>query len=134
MGRRYADHARADVGEGEQAGLQLVVHPNRGARVACQRELPYQLHPAGRDGDERLLRQVLRRYPGVVSESEMHSLENLRGIPKELNSDIHLSKIRMEWNRFYRMNPSPTALQLLIKATEIDSLYGSQFNPPIEGN
>lgn len=32
--------------------------------------------------------QVLKRYPGVVKNEEMHSLENLRGIPKEktLNS------------------------------------------------
>ncbi len=35
--------------------------------------------------------QVLTRYPGVVSESQMHSIENLRGIPKNINSDIHLS-------------------------------------------
>ncbi|PZU07873.1 MAG: hypothetical protein DI622_17290, partial [Chryseobacterium sp.] len=34
--------------------------------------------------------QVLKRYPGLVTESEMHSLENLRGIPKEINSDVHL--------------------------------------------
>lgn len=27
--------------------------------------------------------QVLKRYPGVVKNDEMHSLENLRGIPKE---------------------------------------------------
>ena len=35
--------------------------------------------------------QVLKRYPGVVTEAEIHSLENLRGIPKALNSDLHLS-------------------------------------------
>ncbi|WP_254618369.1 RHS repeat-associated core domain-containing protein, partial [Vibrio metschnikovii] len=75
--------------------------------------------------------QVLKRYPDVVSESEMHSLENLRGIPKEVNSDVHLSKIRKEWNRFYRENPSPTKQQLLDKATEIDDKFGAQFNPPI---
>lgn len=32
----------------------------------------------------------------------MHSLDNLRGIPKEINSDLHLSKIRKEWNKFYK--------------------------------
>jgi len=50
--------------------------------------------------------QVQRRYPGLVSDSEMHSLNNLRGIPKELNSEVHLSKIRKEWNAFYRTNPN----------------------------
>lgn len=75
--------------------------------------------------------QVLTRYPGVVSEAEMHSLENLRGIPKSLNSDLHLSQIRREWNQFYRQNPAPTQEQLLQKATEIDNRLGSQFNPPV---
>ncbi|MBI3757350.1 MAG: hypothetical protein HY267_05175 [Deltaproteobacteria bacterium] len=46
--------------------------------------------------------QVLTRYPGVVSEAEMHSLENLRGIPNAINSSLHLSQIRIEWNSFYR--------------------------------
>jgi hypothetical protein len=73
---------------------------------------------------------VQKRYPGLVSDSELHSLENLRGIPKDVNSDIHLSKIRKEWNKFYRENPKPTQQQLLDKATEIDIKYGSQFNPP----
>ena len=74
--------------------------------------------------------QVLTRYPGVVSDAEMHSVENLRGIPKEVNSDVHLSQIRREWNQFYRQNANPTQQQLLDKATEIDTKYGSQFNPP----
>ena len=74
--------------------------------------------------------QVLTRYPGLVSTTEVHSLENLRGIPTELNSDIHLSKIRREWNEFYRKTPSPTKEMLLQKATEIDKKFGSQFIPP----
>jgi len=75
--------------------------------------------------------QVLNRYPGVVNESEMHSLENLRGIPKEINSDVHLSAIRKEWNQFYRNTQNPTQQQLLDKATEIDMKFGSNFNPPV---
>jgi hypothetical protein len=75
--------------------------------------------------------QALTRYPGAVSEAEMHSLENLRGIPNELNSDLHISQIRREWNQFYRENPNATRQQLLQKATEIDTKYGSQFNPPV---
>ena len=76
--------------------------------------------------------QAMKRYPGVVSEAEMHSLENLRGIPKSLNSDLHLSQIRREWNQFYRQNPNPTKQDLLQKATEIDRKFGSQFNPPVK--
>ncbi|WP_024658107.1 PAAR domain-containing protein [Pseudomonas syringae USA007] len=76
--------------------------------------------------------QVEKFYPGLVKSEELHSIENLRGIPKELNSKLHLSAIRKEWNRFYSQNKSPTKQQLLDKATEIDKIYGSQFTPPIE--
>lgn len=31
---------------------------------------------------------VLERFPGLITEAAMHSLENLRGIPKELNSTL----------------------------------------------
>lgn len=76
--------------------------------------------------------QVQKRYPNVVKNEEMHSLENLRGIPKELNSELHLSFIRKEWNRFYRETPFATKDQLLEKATEIDTIIGSKFSPPIK--
>lgn len=76
--------------------------------------------------------QVQRRYPGVVSDSEMHSLENLRGIPKEKNGDIHLSQIRKEWNRFYKANPNPTKVDLLNQATKVDSMVGSDFKPSVK--
>ena len=80
-------------------------------------------------------RQVLTRFPGVVTNSELHSLENLRGIPVELNNTLHLSDIRVEWNRFYKpfiaSGTSPTQTQLLQKATEIDIRLGAQFNPPV---
>jgi len=77
--------------------------------------------------------QTLTRYPGVVTESEIHSLENLRGIPNEINPEVHLSNIRKEWNQFYRQNPAPTQQQLLQKATEIDLKYGWRFTPPVGG-
>src|SRR5262249_41184371 len=82
-------------------------------------------------------RQVLTKFHGVATEAEIHSLENLRGIPKDINSEVHLSKIRIEWNRFYEpfrlSGTSPTKAQLLQKATEIDASFGSQFRPPLGG-
>lgn len=72
--------------------------------------------------------QVFKRYPGRFTESEIHSLENLRGIPNSINADIHLSKIRKAWNRFYKANPDATRQQLLDEATRIDRLFGSQFD------
>ncbi|SEA55972.1 RHS repeat-associated core domain-containing protein [Chitinophaga terrae (ex Kim and Jung 2007)] len=75
--------------------------------------------------------QVLKRYPGLFTESEINSLENLRGIPKSMNSDLHLSKIRKAWNEFYKNNPTTTRADLLKKATEIDKIYGRLFLPEL---
>ena len=75
--------------------------------------------------------QVLDLYPGRFTPAEIHSLENLRGIPRSINPDVHLSKIRKEWNKFYRNNANATRQQILDEATRIDSLFGSQFDPPL---
>jgi hypothetical protein len=81
--------------------------------------------------------QVLTNFPGVVTEGQINSLENLRGIPYEINPDVHLSQIRIEWNRFYKpfieSGTSPTTAQLLQKAAEIDARFGSQFRPTVGG-
>ena len=75
--------------------------------------------------------QVLTRYPGRFTASEIHSLENLRGIPNKLNPDLHYSKIRKEWNRFYKKNPNATRQQILDEATRIDQLFGGKFTPSV---
>lgn len=79
----------------------------------------------------RVEQKVLTTYIAVITKEMMHSLENLRGIPKELNSTLHLSTIRREWDAFYRRNPTTTLRKLLEKADEIDDKYGHLFNPPI---
>ncbi|MFC9505082.1 RHS repeat-associated core domain-containing protein [Streptomyces sp. NPDC057002] len=76
--------------------------------------------------------QVLKRYPGLFSADEMHSLENLRGIPKgDINSRVHLSQIRVEWNRFYDANPNPTRQEVLDHVTRVDDMLGNWFSPRI---
>ena len=75
--------------------------------------------------------QVLKRHPGLVTESEMHSLENLRGVPKPINSAVHLSAIRKAWNRFYKSNPNPSLQDILDQATLIDDQFGHLFRPPV---
>jgi hypothetical protein len=74
--------------------------------------------------------QILRKFPGLFTEGEVHGLENLRGIPVEQNPDLHLSRIRRELDEFYKLNPNPTREQLLRKAAEIDAKFGSRFRPP----
>lgn len=77
--------------------------------------------------------QAARRYPGAgITPNEMHSLENLRGIPKGDNNSMHLSHLRKEWNRFYRNNPNATRQDLLEFATKLDVKYGSEFDPPVK--
>jgi hypothetical protein len=75
---------------------------------------------------------VNKRFPGLVTQDELHSLENLRGIPKDQNDELHLSQIAKEWNEFYRNNPASTMTKqkLLDKASEIDRRYGHSFLPP----
>lgn len=76
--------------------------------------------------------QVLKKYPGLFSADELHSLENLRGIPKgDINSKIHLSQIRVEWNRFYDANPNPTRREVLDQVTKVDDMLGNWFSPRI---
>ncbi|KQS92070.1 polymorphic toxin-type HINT domain-containing protein [Chryseobacterium sp. Leaf394] len=78
--------------------------------------------------------QVLKRYPGVLTKAEIHALDNLRGIPKEINSKLHLSEIRIEWNKFYKKFDDagiiPTKKQLEDYARAIDKKFANQFNPP----
>jgi hypothetical protein len=73
--------------------------------------------------------QVLKRYSGLFEPSEVHSLENLRGIPIVDNAATHLSAIRRSWNRFYKANPTATREEVLAHATEIDQQFGSGFLP-----
>lgn len=108
-----------------------------GIKGIWDRKFPETLNA---DGTSKLVRhhaveqQVLTKYPDLITKKEMHSLDNLRGVPKEINSDLHLKQIRREWDNFYKKYPpgiSPTKQQLLDKAKEIDDLFGDQFFPPV---
>lgn len=61
----------------------------------------------------------------------MHSLQNLRGIPKGLDNLLHKIVFRFEWDKFYASHPQPTRQQVLDYVTYIDKQYGHLFNPPI---
>lgn len=76
--------------------------------------------------------RVRNIYPHLdISPNEMHSLDNLRGIPKELAPEYHQGKLQKEWNRFYKANPNPTRQDLLDHATKMDDKYGHMFIPPV---
>jgi len=85
---------------------------------------------------------VTKRYPGIISLEELHSLLNLRGIPKQINNYMHLSQIRLIWNEFYKANPvdvkklnsaqkAKFRREWINYAMRIDSTYGQMFFPPL---
>jgi hypothetical protein len=74
--------------------------------------------------------QLLKKYPGLFTAAEIHSLENLRGIPNAANNSMHLSQIRKLWNAFYAANPNATRQQVLDFATAVDDALGHLFWPP----
>ena len=76
-------------------------------------------------------RAVLTKYPGLFQESEIHAYENLRGIPNEINREVHAKRITGEWGRFFKENPKATRSDILQKADDIDRRYGHQFKPPV---
>ena len=84
---------------------------------------------------EKAVLKPTNRFYGIFTEAEIHSIQNLRGISPEINSTLHLSQIRLEWNKFYNQFPLggvlPTQQQFLDKATEIDNMFGGLFSPPI---
>jgi hypothetical protein len=69
-------------------------------------------------------------YPNVITKEMIHTGDNLRGIPKKINPELHLSQIRKELNAFYKQNPQATEAQVRAKVAEIDAKYGSRFLPP----
>ncbi len=98
------------------------------------RETFFAAHPALRGKviiHHSVEQQVLKKYPGLFTEAEIHSLKNLRGIPKSMNLDIHLGKIRRAWNEFYRSYPKPTKRQVLDFAEQLDRQFGALFEPPL---
>jgi hypothetical protein len=72
----------------------------------------------------------MTKYPDRFTERELHQAWNLRAISADVNPELHLSRIRKDWNTFHRANPSATRQGILENATGLDDLYGSLFLPP----
>ncbi|MCU0430693.1 MAG: hypothetical protein MUF42_12080 [Cytophagaceae bacterium] len=78
--------------------------------------------------------QVQKKWPNLFDEAEINSFPNLRGISGEINSDVHLSRIRKEWDKFYDEFPDgviPSKQQVLDWAKHVDDMFGQYFSPPI---
>jgi hypothetical protein len=81
--------------------------------------------------EQKYLTTKDNNFPNIVPPEEMHSLENLRGIPRDINGQLHLGSIEDEWQKFRDENDVVTKDKLLYKATEIDDKYGDKFLPPV---
>lgn len=77
-------------------------------------------------------RFILRYYPGLMTEEQMHAVGNLRGIPKHLDIQLHQRDLHMEWNWFKQHHKSPTLDDIDRFVEKLDAKYGHLFLPPIE--
>lgn len=78
-------------------------------------------------------RNALTRLPGLFDKCELHSIENLRGTPQTVNSEVHLRAIRQEWNLVARKRDEAdlplTRPDVVDEATRIDDMFGYLFTP-----
>ncbi|UDL89508.1 hypothetical protein LGH82_31400 [Mesorhizobium sp. PAMC28654] len=75
--------------------------------------------------------RINKKYPNLFTNEELNSIENLRGIRKEFDINLHLKVIRSEWDEFYKTHATATRQQVLDYATHLDKKYGHLFDPPI---
>lgn len=68
---------------------------------------------------------------GLISNSEINSLENLRGMPSREFHQIITEKWRIWLKPYKDTNTKPSIQFLLNKAKEIDDTYGANFIPPV---
>ncbi|MER9891705.1 hypothetical protein NKJ40_06310 [Mesorhizobium sp. M0119] len=67
----------------------------------------------------------------MFAEEELNSIENLRGINKKVDVNLHKKVIRGEWDDFFRSHPVASRREVLDKVTDIDKKYGHLFDPPL---
>jgi len=73
--------------------------------------------------------QVQDLYPGLFTYAEIHSADNLRGIPVSINNWAHLSVMRRAWDAFYASHPIATRQEVLDFAHAIDQEWGANMIP-----
>ena len=133
----------AEIVEAGEKNLVSLKAGNTGFGVAVRKDYSktYRQHYASLDGEigqvhHAVEQQVLTQYPGVITEVELNSLANLRGIPKgAAGTKLHQAELRKEWDKFYEAmkiaEKIPTKAELLKYAKIIDDKYGNQFIPAI---
>jgi hypothetical protein len=71
--------------------------------------------------------EILRRYPNVIKESDVHSSSALRAL-KISTAASHLSAIRARWSEFYRKHPTATKGEILECRDKLDQEFGPWYS------
>jgi hypothetical protein len=130
--------------ENDMLGAMLARDPTRvrygGATVGWETSTDYRktffdanpkLNPNDYVVHHGIEQQVFNRYPGIFTNEEINSLENLRGVRKDFDDNLHKKVFRREWDEFYAAHPAATRQDILDKVTELDRKYGQLFDPPL---
>lgn len=80
-------------------------------------------------------RRVQNLYPNLgILDGQMHSVENLRGIPNTATINgqrVHTIITNYRWDPWYNAHPNATLQQIMDYAKEIDDEFGAYFVPPV---
>jgi hypothetical protein len=122
----------------DRIGARLELKPSAQARLDFNyRNTFFEANPTLIRGDivvhHGIELQVLDHYPGLFTAHELNQVGMLRGIPRELNRELHSSGLNFEWRRFYETNPPGVATRrdFFRFMRILDSTYGMYFNPPV---
>lgn len=80
------------------------------------------------DPDQRANSIVVR---GAFRAPSRKRVDSLRRIPKDANSELHLSFLARAWNRFYKKHPKATEAEIRHCADLLDRWVGRNSNPPV---
>jgi|GEM_PF-2856842 len=75
--------------------------------------------------------KVYDNYDGIITRQQLHSLENLRGIPKNLPAPDFHDEITDRWRIWFNNNADFDLDDALGFAKTIDDEFGHRFIPPI---
>lgn len=134
-GLKGTEASAAATAAGDLSKIKITSPPFGGPFRSDYRKTFFTANPAVPESSwvhHAIEQQILAKYPGLFTKEEINSLLNLRGIPIELNSELHLIALRKEWDKFYFEHPSATRQQIIDFKVTLDQKYGHLFNPEVK--
>lgn len=135
-GLKGAEASAAATAAGDLGKVKITSPPFGGPTRITYRDTFFETNPTLIKSDfvvhHAVEKQVLNLYPGLFTQEEINLLFNLRGVPKTINGDLHLKALRVEWNKFYKLNPNASRQQIIDYKMTLDQKYGHLFNPEVK--